>query len=60
MIDKCGVSAMRRDKESECKGITIESGVVIGEIDYDGYKYLNIMGRSDICQEQIKRSFKTE
>ena len=51
---------MRRDKESECKGITIGSGVVIGEIDYDDYKYLNIMGRSDLCQEQMKRSFKTE
>ena len=38
-IDKCGVLAMRRGKETECEGITIGSGEVIGEIDDDGYKY---------------------
>ena len=38
-IDTCGVLAMRRGKESECEG----------EIDDDGYKYLGIMERSDIC-----------
>ena len=38
-IDKCGVFAMHRGKESECEGIAIGSGKVIGEIDDDGYKY---------------------
>ena len=33
---------------------------VIDGIDGDGYKYLDIMENSDICQEQIKRSVKTE
>ena len=42
-IDKCGVLAMCRGKESECEGITIGSGEVIGEIDDDGCKYLGIM-----------------
>ena len=51
---------MLRGKESECEGITIGSGEVIGKIDDDGYKYLDIMERSDICQEQMKRSVKTE
>ena len=46
--------------ESEFEGITIGSGEVIVEIDYDGYKYLYIMERSDICQEQIKGSVKSE
>ena len=59
-IDKCGVLAMRRGKGSECEGITIGSGKVISKIDDDGYKYLWIIGRSDICQEQMKRSVKTE
>ena len=53
-IDKCGILAMRRGKESECEGITIGSREVIGEIDDDGYKYLDIMGRSDFCQEVSK------
>ena len=49
-IDKCGL-AMHRGKESECEGITVGSGDVIGEIHGDSYKYLSIMERSDICQE---------
>ena len=53
-IDKCGILAMRRGKESECEGITIGSREVIGEIDDGGYKYLDIMRRSDFCQEVSK------
>ena len=49
-IDKCGVLAMRRGKESECDGITIGSEEETGEIDDNGHKYLSI----------IKRSVKTE
>ena len=37
-IDKCGIFAMSRGKESECEGITIESGEVIDKIDDDGYR----------------------
>ena len=51
---------MRRAKESESGGITIGSGEVIGEVDGDGYKYLRIMKRSGISQEQMERSLKTE
>ena len=32
----------------------------MGKIDCDGCKYLGIMKRSDIFQEQLKRSVKTE
>ena len=42
-IDKCGVLAMRRGKESECEGITVGRGEVISEINCDTYKYLGIM-----------------
>ena len=55
-----GVFTVRRIKESQCGGIAIESGEVIGKIDNDGYKYLGIMERSDIYLEQMKRSVKTE
>ena len=37
-IDKCGVLAMCKGKESECEGMTIGSGEEVGEIDDDGYK----------------------
>ena len=53
-IDKCGVLAMCRGKESKCEGITNRNGEVISKMDDDGYKYLGIMERTDICQEQIK------
>ena len=59
-IDKCGVLAMRRGKESECEGITIGSGEVIDEIYDDGYKYLDIMERSYIFHEEMKKSVKTK
>ena len=59
-IDKYGVLAMHRGKESECEEIIIGSGEVIGKIDDDGYKYLGIMERSGICQKQMKISVKTE
>ena len=59
-IDKCRVLAMRRGKEPECEGITIRSGEVLDIIDDDGYKYLGIMERSDICQEEMKSSVKAE
>ena len=35
-IDKCSVLVMRRDKESECEGLTTKNGEVKGEIDDDG------------------------
>ena len=59
-IDKCGFGVLRKGKESECEGITIGSGDVIGEIEGDDYKHLDIMVRSGICQEQMKRSVKTK
>ena len=59
-IDKCGVLAMHRSKESECAVITIGSGGVISEIDDDGHKYLVIMERSVIFYEEMKTSVKTE
>ena len=35
--------------------IQVGSGNVIGKIDDDGYKYLGIMERSDISQENMKK-----
>ena len=51
---------MLRSKESEYNEIKIGSGEVIDTTDNDGYKYLGIIEISSICQEQMKKSVKTE
>ena len=51
---------MSWDKQSKYEGLITGREEVIGEIDGNGYKYLGIMERADICQEQMKRSVKTE
>ena len=49
---------MPKGNESECEGITIGSGEVLGKIDDGGYNYLGIIEWSDICQEKKKMSVK--
>ena len=59
-IDKCWVQTMRRGKKSKCEGITIGNREVIDETESDGHKYVDNMERSDVFQEQMKRSVKAE
>ena len=54
--DKCGVLAMKRGNEVECNGIELENGEEIGQIGEEGYKYLGILEKGDICQEKIKEN----
>ena len=41
-IDKCGVLALKRGKECRYEGIDLGEGVVINQIEIEGYKYLGI------------------
>ena len=61
-IDKCGIMAIRRSKQSECESITTGSGEVIDEIDNNSYNIMmpNIMERSDVCLEEMKTNVNTE
>ena len=59
-IDKCGILAMKREKEVECDGIELENGEEIGQIRQEGYKYLGILEKRDICLEEMKENISKE
>ena len=59
-IDKRGVLALKRGKEVECNGIELENGEEIGEIGEEGYKYLSILEKADICPEEMKENIRKE
>ena len=59
-IDKCGVLAMKRGKEVECNGIELENGEEISQIGEEGYKYLGILEKGDIYQEEMKENIRKE
>ena len=53
-FDKRVALKMRRGKQVHYEGIDFGDGVVIEEADEEGYKYLGILERDDICQEKTK------
>ena len=59
-IAKCGISAMKMRKEVECNGMELENGEGIGKVGGEGYKYLSVLEKGDICQEEIKENFRKE
>ena len=59
-FDKCAELKMKREKQVHCKGINLGDGVVIEEVDEEGYKYLGILERDGICQEMMKEKAQKE
>ena len=59
-IDKCGVLAMKRGKEVKFSGIELGNSEKISQIGEEGYKYLRILGKGDICQEEMKENIRKE
>ena len=57
-MDKCVVLAMKKGKEVECNGIELEHAGKIGLVGEEGYKYLGILEKEDICQEEIKENIR--
>ena len=53
-IDKCGVT--KRGNEVECDGIELKNGEEIGQIGEERYKYLGILEKGNICQEEMKEN----
>ena len=51
---------MKMRKEVECNGIESENGEEIGQIGEEGYKFLGLLGKGDICQEKIKENIRKE
>ena len=59
-IDKCGVLTVKRGKEVEFNGIELENGEEISQIGEEGYKYLGILEKEGICQEEMKENIRNE
>ena len=59
-FDKCAVLKMKRGKQVHCEDIDLGDGVVIEGADEEGYKYLEILERADICQEKMKEKAQKE
>ena len=57
-IDNCCVLAIKRRREVECGGTELENGEEVGQIGEGGYKYLGILEKRDICQENMKKKKK--
>ena len=55
-FDKCAVLKMKKKKQ----GIDLGDGSLIAEADQEGYKYLGILERDDICQEKMKEKVQIE
>ena len=51
---------MKRRKEVECNGIELENGEEIGQIGEEGYKYLGILEKGGICQEEMNEKIRKE
>ena len=47
-------------KQVHCEGIDLGDGVVIEEADEEGYKYLGILERDDICQGKMEEKVQKE
>ena len=54
------VLKMKRGKQVSGEGIDLGDGVVIEEADEEGYTYLAILERDDICQEKMKEKVQKE
>ena len=59
-FDNCVVLKMKRGKQIHCQDIDLGDRVVIEEADEEGYKYLGILERDDICQEKMKEKVQKE
>ena len=57
-IDNCCILAIKRRREVGCGGIELENGEEVGQIGEGGYKYLGILEKRDICQENMKKKEK--
>ena len=51
---------MKRGKEIECNGVELENSEEIGQIGEEGFKYLGILEKRYICQEEMKENIRKE
>ena len=51
---------MKKGKEIECNGVELENSEEIGQIGEEGFKYLGILEKGYICQEEMKENIRKE
>ena len=49
---------MKRGNEVECNGIELQNGEETGQIGEEGYNYLGVLEKGDICQEGMKENIR--
>ena len=55
-----GVLAMKRREKVECNRTELENGEEIGQIGEEGYKYLGILEKGNMCKEEMKENIRKE
>ena len=45
---------LKRGKEWKCGGIELGEGTIVNEVEAEGYKYLGIVERGNIPQQELK------
>ena len=51
---------MKRVKQMQCEGIDLGEGIVTQEANHEGYKYLGILERKDVYQNEMKEMVRRE
>lgn len=59
-IENCAVLAMKRWKNVNCSGINLGEGRFIQSVNEEGYKYLGILVKWEVCQQKMKENAKKE
>ena len=59
-LDKCDISAMKRDKATTFEGIMITDEEVISGVSVKGHKYLGIMECGNIAHKEMKQKTRQE
>ncbi len=53
-VDNCSVLVLKHGAKVHCEGIVLPDDQGIGEVDENGYKYLEVLESADIMQKKIK------
>ena len=59
-MDKCTVLKMKRGKQVKYARIDLGESMMIKEANQEVYKYLRILERVDVCQDEMKEMVRKE
>ena len=59
-IDNCAVLKMKRRKQVQYEEIDLGEDIMEEKADQEGYKYLETLGRENVCQDEMKEMLRKE